>query len=284
MIMHVRFQATRSAWVLCSNLFHRITFVLAGLRNCCGLDGAQLSYASLVRLCGSPKCYIGHHRGCQHMDTSTIAVLDVLQVDCPINRRRLALSSLRVFFSVSVVHVDHFLVVAMLIYVMTDDFDVALHFLLTKSAHLPTASVLTFEGTVREAWPLLLDDASFAASCALELCFPQGLLRLQAEQFIMEAILVARIMDASRRGLVLTLQAVIDEYLGLWMKRSVPDPFVPVLTRLTHHPNTRRKFGVRLRRTWNLHIGGLRTVTCHDESAAQIKASVKIVDLLTVDG
>ena len=218
------------------------------------------------------------------MPTSTSGVLDVLQVDCLINRRRSALSSLRVFFGVSQVHIDRFLVVAMLIFFMTDDFDVALHFLLTRSAHSPTAPSLTFEDAVREAWPLLLDDAAFAFTCALELCFPQGLLRLQAEQFIMEAILVACVLDASRRGLVLTLQAVIDEYLGLWMKRSVPDPFVPMLTRLTHHPNTRRKFGVRLRRTWNLHIGGLRTITCHDESVAQIKVSVKMIEFDTVDG
>ena len=90
----------------------------------------------------------------------------------------------------------------------------------------------------------------------------------------MEAILVGRIMDASRRGLALPLQAVIDEYIALWMKRSVPDPIVPMLTRLTYHANTRRKFGVRLRRTWNLHIGGLRTVTCQDEHTAQQKVAV----------
>ena len=165
--MHVRFPAKRSVWVLCSNLFFRITFVLVGLRNCCGLDGAQLSSAALVCFCASPTSYIGHHRGCRHMDTSTIAALDVLQVDCPINRRRSALSSLRVFFGVSQVHIDRFLVVAMLIFFMTDDFDVALHFLLTRSAHSPTAAVLTFEDAVREVWPLLLDDASFATTCAL---------------------------------------------------------------------------------------------------------------------
>jgi hypothetical protein len=88
----------------------------------------------------------------------------------------------------------------------------------------------------------------------------------------MEAILVARIMEAARRGLALPLQAVVDEYLGLWMNRSVPDPLVPVLTRLTYHANTRRKFGVHLRRTWDLHIDGLRTITCHDELTAQHKA------------
>jgi len=218
------------------------------------------------------------------MPTSTSGALDVLQAHCFVNRRTSALSSLQLFFTVSQVHIDRFLVVAMLIFFITDDFDVALHFLLTRSAHSPTSAALTFEDAVREVWPLLLDDAAFASTCALELCFAQGSLRLQAEQFIMEAILVARILDVSRRGLVLTLQAVIDEYLSLWMKRSVPDSFVPMLIRLTHHHNTRRKFGVRLRRTWNLHIGGLRTITCHDESVAQIKVSVKMIECDTVDG
>ena len=87
----------------------------------------------------------------------------------------------------------------------------------------------------------------------------------------MEAILVGRIMDASRRGLALPLQAVIDEYIGLWMRRSVPDSLLPVLTRLAYHANARRKFGVRLRQTWNLHVGGLRTLTCVDEETAQQK-------------
>ena len=124
---------------------------------------------------------------------------------------------------------------------------------------------------VNQLWPVLFDDETFAMTLALELCFSQGSCRLQAEQSIMEAILVGRIMDASRRGLALPLHAVIDEYIALWMKRSVPELLVPVLTRLTYHPNARRKFGVRLRRTWNLHIGSLRTVTCHDEHTAQQK-------------
>ena len=208
------------------------------------------------------------------METSAHAALHILQANSPMNRRRRAVCCLRVFFTVTVQTFERFLVVAMLIYIISGDFDVALHFLMTKSARLASSPMATFEGTVRELWSVLFEDETFAMTCALELCFSQGSCRIQAEQFIMEVILVGRIMDASRRGLALPLQAVIDEYIGLWMKRSVPDTLVPVLTRLTYHANTRRKFGVRLRGTWNLHIGGLRTVTCHDEQTAKQKACV----------
>jgi hypothetical protein len=186
-------------------------------------------------------------------------------------QRTAALSSLHGFFVASQAQLDRFLVVAMLIFFITDDFDVALHFLMTRSVKTPTSAAQTFENAVREVWPYLLDDNVFASTCALELLFAQGVLRLQADQFIMESILVGRILDATRRGLVLSLQAVIDEYMSLWMKRSVPAAIVPMLLRLTHHYNTRRKFGVRLRRIWNLHLGCLRTITCHDESDARIK-------------
>jgi len=46
---------------------------------------------------------------------------------------------------------------------------------------------------------------------------------------------------------------------------------LPALTGLTYHANLRRKFGVRLRRTWDLHVGGLRTLTCDDEQTAKQK-------------
>ena len=87
----------------------------------------------------------------------------------------------------------------------------------------------------------------------------------------MEAILVGRIMEASRRGVVMPLQAVIDEYLCMWMSRSVPHALVSFLTRLAYHRNTRRHFGVHLRKVWSLHVGGLRSLTCVDEHTARQK-------------
>ena len=208
------------------------------------------------------------------MDSSTDAALQNPEVQTLMNHRTRAVRNLRVFFTGTAQTLERFLLVAMLIDIISGDFDVALHFLITKRARPADSTTPTFESTVRELWSVLFDDDTFAMSCALELCFPQGPCRLQAEKHIMEAILVGRIMDASRRGLVLPLQAVIDEYIGLWTRRSVPDAYLPTLTRLSHHANARRKFGVRLRRTWNLHVGGLPTLTCVDEQTAKQKVHV----------
>ena len=157
----------------------------------------------------------GHVTHRRHMENSAIAALHILQADCPMTRRRRAVCCLRVFFTVTVQTFERYLVVAMLIYFISGDFDVALHFLMTKSARSASSVSATFEGSFRDVRCVLLDDESFAMTCALELCYSQGSCRIQAEQFIMEVILVARIMEAARRGLALPLHAVVDEYLGL---------------------------------------------------------------------
>ena len=205
------------------------------------------------------------------MDSSIHAPLYDPDVQTFMDLRARAVRNLRVFFNCTDQTFERLLLVAMLIDILSGDFDVALHFLMTKSARPAPSTIATFEFTVRELWTRLLDDETFAMACALEICFSQGQCRLQAEIFIMEAILVGRIMDAARRGLVLPLQAVIDEYICLWTRRTVPEAYLPTLTRLSHHANTRRKFGVRLRTTWNLHFGGLRTFTCVDEQTAKQK-------------
>ena len=205
------------------------------------------------------------------MDSSIYAPLYDPDVQTFMDLRARAVRNLRVFFNCTDQTFERLLLVALLIDILSGDFDVALHFLMTKSARPAPSTIATFEFTVRELWTRLLDDETFAMACALEICFSQGQCRLQAEIFIMEAILVGRIMDASRRGLVLPLQAVIDAYIGLWTRRSVPDAYLPTLTRLSHHANARRKFGVRLRTTWNLHVGGLQTLTCVDEQTAKQK-------------
>ena len=62
----------------------------------------------------------------------------------------------------------------MLIYIISGDFDVALHFLMTKSARLVSSPMATFEGTVKELWSVLFEDETFAMTCALEPSFRKG--------------------------------------------------------------------------------------------------------------
>ena len=205
------------------------------------------------------------------MDSAASLLLESMHGNSPSTVRGRIVRRLRAFFKCPASTLERFLVVSMLIYVMSGDFDVALHFLMSKSAAEHFSSTASFEATVKELWEVVLEDTIFATTCALELCCSQGPCRNQAEEFIMEAILVGRIMDASRRGLVMPLQAVIDEYLGMWMSRSVPDSLVSFLTRLAYHRNTRRHFGARLRQIWSLHVGDLRCLTCVDEQTARQK-------------
>ena len=73
----------------------------------------------------------------------------------------------------------------------------------------------------------------------------------------------------------MTLDRVIEEYLGLWCQRSyIPDGAASWMAKLAYHENTRRKFGVRLRRIWNLQMGSLRVLTPTDPITGQIKACI----------
>ena len=124
-------------------------------------------------------------------------------------------------------------------------------------------------------WDDLLDDETFALHCIVELLLPSGPLMLVADRFVMERILVGRILDAGGRGVVLPLDQVIEQFLSLWLARSSCGALEPWLTRLAYHENTRRKFGVHLRSVWNLHFGNLRSITSVDEVTAKQKVTVR---------
>lgn len=178
-----------------------------------------------------------------------------------------------------ILHVDgatleNLLIVAFLIGLISQNVDLALHYILGRRPATSTHSAVSLTQIFSVVWDELLDDETFALHCVVELLLPAGPLLLVADRFVMESILVGRIFDAGCRGVVLPLDQVIEQFLSLWLARSSCGPLEAWLTRLAYHTNTRRKFGVHLRSVWNLHFGNLRSITSVDEVTAKQKATV----------
>ena len=164
------------------------------------------------------------------------------------------------------------LLVAALIQLMTGNFDLVLAYLVWRKSLQPRGLGGAIEGIVTVLWPLLFEDDIFCMQCFLELCSRASDVRMAADRFAMESILVERILQSARRGVVMPLNRVIEEFLSLWFQRShIPDGVESWLARLAYHANTRRKFGVRLRQAWQLHFGSLRVVTPTDPVAGRLK-------------
>ena len=177
-----------------------------------------------------------------------------------------------------VLHVDcgkleQLLITAVLISFLTGDFNLSLFFIIgqlpTQSSHFGRS----VEPLLTAVWDNLLDDHTFALHCCVELVLPAGPFMMIADRFVMESILMRRVMDAATRGVTMALDQVIEQFLGLWFGRSPCVAMENWLTRLAHHQNTRRKFGVRLRAVWNLHCGTLRTITPVNEDIGRQKVS-----------
>ena len=171
------------------------------------------------------------------------------------------------------VTLERYLIVAVLIAVIASDFDLALLYLMGRRPVQSSQHGFCIEDCLSQAWDCLLEDQTFALHCVVELLLPAGPLYMIAERFVMESILVRRVVNAASRGVTMALDEVVDVFLGLWLARTSASGHEHWLTRLAHHENSRRKFGVHLRSVWNLHCGTLRTVTPVDEATARQKAS-----------
>ena len=191
----------------------------------------------------------------------------------PIIRRHCHLQCLGEILNVDLGKVEKFLITAVLISFLSGSVDLATLYLIAQRPARSSHPGQSVEQVLMAVWDELLDDDIFAVHCVLELVLPSGPLMLKAERFVMESILVRRILDACRLGVTMPLGQVIEQYLDLWLLRPSCHGSEPWLTRLAHHVNARRKFGVRLRSVWNLHWGSLRTITSVDEQQALQKAT-----------
>ena len=79
-------------------------------------------------------------------------------------------------------------------------------------------------------------------------------LRRQADTFLMETLLVQSISWQNSRGLTVDLPQAVNLYLRLWTHRPQAIATRHWLHRLVWHRNTRRHWGVLLRRNWLLSL------------------------------
>ena len=119
----------------------------------------------------------------------------------------------------------------------------------TVDEYSPERSVLLFS-----QWLLAEHDAVLSAMMDIENRF-----RVQADCFLVRSLTAMIIHVQSQKGVLVPSSDSVYYYLRLWSLRPVAMSLQPVLTKLTHHRNTRRKFGQLLRQEWMLDYGSFKT-------------------------
>ena len=79
--------------------------------------------------------------------------------------------------------------------------------------------------------------------------------RLAADAFLVGSLLAQHVACQNQKGVSVPSGEAIDMYLRFWTLRPVANTMKPLLLRLTHHRNTRRKFGQMFRREWMMETG-----------------------------
>ena len=84
--------------------------------------------------------------------------------------------------------------------------------------------------------------------------------RIEADCFLVRSLTATIVHIQSQKGVLVTTSDSVYHYLRFWSLRPVPLDLQPVLRRLTHHRNARRKFGQLLRWEWMLDYGSFKAV------------------------
>lgn len=95
--------------------------------------------------------------------------------------------------------------------------------------------------------------------------------RLQADKFLMNSLLADYVIQQNLKGVVITADTAIAQYLKLWCHRPVAEQTRSWLLKLTHKVNTRKRFGRRFRSEWALQFGALKVRKALDEEATRRK-------------
>ena len=186
----------------------------------------------------------------QDMDASIGSVHDRIQQSC----ERVS----RLFRNVSRIQVQpprHLRVLAVLIWVLSRNVDLPIVFLQRYPSlqHIVESVQADPELTALMLWEWILDGDIYSTvlACIESLDHP---LRRKADTFLMESLLVQSISWQNSRGLTVALPQAVDLYLRLWTHRPLAGATRQWLHRLVWHRNTRRHWGVLLRRNWLLTL------------------------------
>jgi hypothetical protein len=95
--------------------------------------------------------------------------------------------------------------------------------------------------------------------------------RLQADKFLMNSLLADYVIQQNLKGVVITADTAIAQYLKLWCHRPVAEQTRAWLLKLTHKVNTRKRFGRCFRSEWALQFGAIKVKKALDEEATRRK-------------
>ena len=79
--------------------------------------------------------------------------------------------------------------------------------------------------------------------------------RVDADCFLARSLTAMNVHIESSKGVFVSTSESVYHYLCYWSLRPVATLLQPVLARLNHHRNARRKFGQLLRQEWMLNYG-----------------------------
>jgi len=151
----------------------------------------------------------------------------------------------------------HHRVVTCLIWFLSESADLAEAYLLSKGL---TDTVMSCERYSSEravliftAW--LTAESQFVLDALSNL---ENTHRIEADCYLVRSLTAQVIQNQNRKGILVTTSEAIYHYLRFWSLRAVPTVMQPVLRKLTHHRNARRKFGQLLRREWMLDYGSFK--------------------------
>ena len=149
-------------------------------------------------------------------------------------------------------------VVAIVIWFLSRNPDLAVLYLQTRSGATITST--DFYSDAHVAALTMLDwfrDAAIRGVVLAALTSLEHQCRHQADMFLMQTCLVEFIVAQNQRGLTVDLPQAIHVYLRLWSHRARSHRTATVLRRLAWHRNSRRRFGVALRRNFMMSITSL---------------------------
>jgi hypothetical protein len=83
--------------------------------------------------------------------------------------------------------------------------------------------------------------------------------RIRADEFLVRSLVAEFISEQNRKGLTVPTDTAIEMYLQYWTHRPCSLRVQESLMKLTHHRNTRRKFGQVIRAEWMLQFSVIKS-------------------------
>jgi hypothetical protein len=123
-------------------------------------------------------------------------------------------------------------------------------------------------------WLLTYADCVLHALASVEDTF-----RIRADEFLVRSLVAEFISDQNSKGLTVPTDTAIEMYLRFWSHRPSALRVQENLMKLTHHRNTRRKFGVLLRSEWMLQFSVIKTA--RDLEFEEIRARALSVNTIS---